>query len=187
MQGLLSLCLSVLLLFTGVPLSAGNVSKAVRGAVKELKLQGWKTLSGQETMEVQMERFMDSSAESDGDLPRYLVSTKCGSGSDYAAARKLALSLARSDIAQQIGSEITSLCSMMYGERQLSEEETEMVDAVRTSSIFKVRNNIGATEVAVELFRESGDGKVESCVYLLYDNNLIKKELLDNVPTGDSK
>lgn len=169
--------LAALLLVSSGAAAAGSASNDARKTARELKKQGWKTLSGKDDIETQLLALYAKQVEDGGGLPRYMVETREAQGRDYASARKQAISFARAGIAGGIESEVTSICEMMIGNRVLAGQEAESVSSLMMSARTSVQQNIGSTVVLMEIYKDMPDGGVEVRISLSYDTSALRGDI----------
>lgn len=149
--------------------------KDAHKAVRELKKQGWRTLSGKdEDLETQIVKLFMYQSGSDT-CPRYIVETRTSKGKDYSSARKQALSSAKAGIASGIESNIVSICEQIVGNRVLEDGKQESVNSLIAFARKNVQQNISSMPVLVEIYRNIPDGGVEVRLSVCFDTDTIRK------------
>lgn len=156
---------------------AENTSKDAHKAVRELKKQGWSTLSGKddelETQIANLFTYMSDTCQS-----RYIVETRTVKGRDYPSARKQALASAKAGIASGIESNIVSICEQVVVNRNEKNRNPESVNSLVASARNIALQNIGTTPVLVEIYRNLPDGGVEVRLSVCFDTDTVRKEIM---------
>ena len=101
-----------------------KVDRSVKKEAKRLTKEGWGVKPGALPLEKQLERSYLMQYEYDENLfPKYIMGEASSIGENYDAARTAALSLAITNLAGQIQTEVTALVENTVANRQLSQEE----------------------------------------------------------------
>lgn len=170
-------CCAVILSSGPAGPSPKAVSHTVKKAVKELKSDGWKAISGQMTIDDQIsEQFSRQLIEENG-MPRFIMCTSTASADDFVTARKLAMTMAKSDIASQFESEISSICDAVLETSTLSDNESKLINSVVDAARVSVTRDLTSIDTVVELFRVSPSNGFEVRITLAYDTEELKSEL----------
>lgn len=157
---------------------AQSAARVVKRAAKELKSEGWKAVDGRGQIEEQMLELVTRQLDETDGLPRYISGTRTASARDFVTARTLAFAQAKSDIAGQIKSEVSSICDAVCGDRVLSDNQTVQIDSMVESATVSVSRNIGSVDTIVELYRTLSPDCFEVRVTLTYDTEEMKTEIM---------
>ena len=163
-----------------------KVGKLVKKEAKRLKKEGWQVKPGALPLEKQLERSYLMQYEFNEDQsPKYIMSEASSIGQHYDAAKMQAITLANTNLAGQIQTEVTALI-----ESTVANEQTDPEDAVSvTESVEATKNlisqSLGRQVPVVECFRVLKNKNNEVLVRLAYDSqrvhqtakNAIKKDL----------
>ena len=165
---------------------AGNTCKDAHRAVRELKKQGWRTLSGKDDdLETQIVNLFICQSDSDTSCPRYIVETRAAEGKDYSSARKQALSSAKSGIASSIESNIVSICKQITGNRVHEDGKLESVNSMIAFARKNARQSISSTPVLVEIYRNLPNGNVEVRLSICFDTDTVRKNVSNAVAADE--
>jgi nucleotide-binding universal stress UspA family protein len=169
---LLALSLSV----CGMAQSNSKASKDARKEAKELKKQGWLTTPGALPLEKQLDRSYLMEMEFDENLyPKYIMANAQSIGENYDAAKTSALSLAITNLAGQIQTEVTSLIENTVANKQLEANEAASIVETVQSSKNLISQSIGRTITVVECYREvKKGGNKEVLVRIAYNGDMAK-------------
>lgn len=98
-----------------------KVDKSVKKEAKRLAKEGWSVKPGALPLEKQLERSYLMQYEYDENLfPKYIMGEASSVGENYDAAKTAATSLAITNLAGQIQTEVTALVENTVANRQLS-------------------------------------------------------------------
>lgn len=160
---------SVLIFFLSLLISAeafcqqtSAITREVKKTAKEFRNEGWKTISGSESLESQIANLFQIRERVTPDVSDKIIGSRSAVGLDYASARKHALAMAKADLAGQLESRISSL----YESAMDTEEGRQSSSS--SSKVF-VEECVRKTQTVMELYRTLTDGKVEVYVSLSCD------------------
>jgi hypothetical protein len=129
-------------------------SKAARKEAKKLKKAGWIVSPGTLPLEKQLDRSYLMEMEFDENLyPKYIMANAQSIGENYDAAKTSALSLAITNLAGQIQTEVTSLIENTVANKQLEANEAASIVETVQSSKNLISQSIGRTITVVECYR----------------------------------
>ena len=149
---------------------SAKVDKTTKKEAKRLKKEGWMVTSGALPMEKQLERSYLMEYEYNENLyPKYIMANAQSIAENYDAAKVAATSLAITNLAGQIQTEVTALIENTVANKQLSAEEAASISETVMSSKNLISQSIGRTIVVVECYRVLENKNREVMVRLAYD------------------
>lgn len=131
-----------------------KVSKATKNEAKRLAKEGWVVSPGTLPLEKQLERSYQMAYEYDANMfPKYIMAEAQSIGQSYDAAKTAALSLAVTNLAGQIQTEVTALVDNTVANKQLGvNEAASIVETVQASKNL-ISQSIGRTIPVMECYR----------------------------------
>ena len=153
-----------------------KATKAARKEAKVLKKQGWIVSPGALPLEKQLDRAYNMEMEYDENLfPKYIMANAQSIGENYDAAKTSALSLAITNLAGQIQTEVTALVENTVANKQLEANEAASISETVMSSKNLISQSIGRTLTVVECYREvKKNGNKEVLVRIAYNGEMAK-------------
>ena len=149
---------------------SAKVDKTTKKEAKRLKKEGWMVTAGALPMEKQLERSYLMEYEYTENLyPKYIMANAQSIAENYDAAKVAATSLAITNLAGQIQTEVTALIENTVANKQLSAEEAASISETVMSSKNLISQSIGRTIVVVECYRVLENKNREVMVRLAYD------------------
>ena len=149
---------------------SAKVDKTTKKEAKRLKKEGWMVTAGALPMEKQLERSYLMEYEYNENLyPKYIMANAQSIAENYDAAKVAATSLAITNLAGQIQTEVTALIENTVANKQLSAEEAASISETVMSSKNLISQSIGRTIVVVECYRVLDNKNREVMVRLAYD------------------
>lgn len=153
-----------------------RVDKSVKKEAKRLQKDGWVVSPGALPLEKQLERSYLMELEFDADLfPKYIMGSAQSIGENYDGAKMSATSLAITNLAGQIQTEVTALIENTVGNEQLAAEDAATVTKSVMSSKNLIAQSIGRTIVVVECYRILPNKNREVMVRIAYSAEMAKK------------
>ena len=153
-----------------------KVDKSVKKEAKRLAKEGWQVKPGELPMEKQLERAYLMQYEYDDDLfPKYIMGEASSVGENYDAAKTAALSLAITNLAGQIQTEVTALVENTVANRQLSPEEAASISETVMASKNLISQSIGRTIPVMECYRINSKKNNEVLVRIAYNAEMAKE------------
>lgn len=161
-----------------------TVKKLEKQAKAEAKAQakdGWKPATGGLPLEEQLYAYyikqQDATvAEENGKTPKFMFAQSMAKGSNYSAARKQAMELARVELAGEISSKTAEIIKQNVMNAELSAEETTSLSKTVSESKTIVQQNLGRVSVGYEAYREV-DGKYQVAIRLQYSTRNLTSTL----------
>ncbi len=147
-----------------------KASKAARKEAKVLKKQGWLVAPGHLPLDKQLDKSYSMYYEyEENGLPKYIVGDAMSVGSTYDAAKSQALELAKTNLAGQIQTEVTSLIESTVANQQMT--STDAASIVRTVQASKnlISQRLGRVFPVTELYRQVNKNTVEVRVTIAYN------------------
>ena len=153
-----------------------KATKAARKEAKVLKKAGWIVSPGTLPLEKQLDRAYNMEMEYDDNLfPKYIMANAQSIGENYDAAKTSALSLAVTNLAGQIQTEVTALVENTVANKQLEANEAASISETVMSSKNLISQSIGRTITVVECYREiKKNGNKEVLVRIAYNGEMAK-------------
>lgn len=153
-----------------------KVDKAVKKEAKRLAKEGWQVKPGALPLEKQLERSYLMQYEYDESLfPKYIMGEASSVGENYDAAKTTALSLAITNLAGQIQTEVTALVENTVANRQLSAEEAASIVETVQASKNLISQSIGRTIPVMECYRINSKKNNEVLVRIAYNAEMAKE------------
>ena len=155
---------------------SAKVSKATKKEAKRLKKEGWIVSPGALPLEKQLERSYLMEYEYTEDLyPKYIMANAQSIAEHYDAAKTAATSLAITNLAGQIQTEVTALVENTVANNQLSAEEAVSISETLMTSKNLISQSIGRTIVVVECYRVLENKNREVMVRIAYNGDMAKE------------
>ena len=153
-----------------------KVEKNTRKEAKRLKKEGWQVKPGALPLEKQLERSYLMQYEFDANLfPKYIMGEASSVGESYDAAKTAALSLAITNLAGQIQTEVTALIENTVANKQLDPEDAASVVESVMASKNLISQSIGRTIPVMECFRINSKKNNEVLVRIAYNSEMAKQ------------
>ena len=153
-----------------------KVDKNTRKEAKRLKKEGWQVKPGALPLDKQLERAYLMQYEYDEDLfPKYIMGEASSVGESYDAAKTAALSLAITNLAGQIQTEVTALIENTVANKQLDPEDAASVVESVMASKNLISQSIGRTIPVMECFRINSKKNNEVLVRIAYNSEMAKQ------------
>jgi hypothetical protein len=153
-----------------------KVSKSTKKEAKRLKKEGWVVSPGALPLEKQLERSYLMEFEYDANqFPKYIMANAQSIAENYDAAKTAAMSLAITNLAGQIQTEVTALVENTVANKQLDPEDTASITETVMASQNLISQSIGRTIVVVECYRILTNKNREVMVRLAYDGAAAKE------------
>ncbi|MBQ7996334.1 MAG: hypothetical protein IJ249_01550 [Paludibacteraceae bacterium] len=153
-----------------------KATKAARKEAKKLAKEGWKVAAGSLPLEKQLDRSYLYQMEFDENLfPKYIMADAQSIGQNYDAAKVSATSLAITNLAGQIQTEVTALIENTVANKQLEANEAASIVETVMASKNLISQSIGRTIPIVECYREvKKGGNKEVLIRLAYNGEMAK-------------
>lgn len=153
-----------------------RVDKTTKKEAKRLKKEGWVVSPGALPLEKQLERSYMMELEYDDDMfPKYIMANAQSIAENYDAAKTAATSLAITNLAGQIQTEVSALISNSVGNQQLSAEDAASISKTIMTSKNLISQSIGRTITVVECYRILENKNREVMVRIAYNGNMAKQ------------
>ena len=153
-----------------------KVDRTTKREAKKLKREGWKVKPGALPLEKQLEKAYLMQYEYDENLyPKYIMGDASSVGENYDAAKTAALSLAITNIAGQIQTEVTALVENTVANKQLSADDAVSITETVMASKNLISQSIGRTIFVVEVYRINSKKNNEVLVRLAYNGDMARE------------
>ncbi len=153
-----------------------KVSKTTKKEAKRLKKEGWVVSPGALPLEKQLERSYLMEFEYDDNLfPKYIMANAQSVAGNYDAAKTAATSLAITNLAGQIQTEVTALVENTVGNEQLSAEDAVSITKTVMASKNLISQSIGRVITVVECYRTLPNKNKEVMVRIAYNGDMAKQ------------
>lgn len=155
---------------------SARVDKTTKKEAKRLKKEGWVVSPGALPLEKQLERSFLMEYEYDENLyPKYIMANAQSIGEHYDAAKTAATSLAITNLAGQIQTEVTALVENTVANKQLSDEEAVSLSETVMASKNLISQSIGRVITVVECYRVLDNKNREVMVRIAYNGEMAKE------------
>ncbi|MBO5961349.1 MAG: hypothetical protein J6P99_05875 [Paludibacteraceae bacterium] len=153
-----------------------RVDKTTKKEVKRLVKEGWVVSPGALPLEKQLQRSFLMEMEYDDNLfPKYIMANAQSIAENYDAAKTAATSLAITNLAGQIQTEVTALIENTVANKQLAAEEAASISETVMSSKNLISQSIGRTIAVVECYRVLPNKNREVMVRIAYNGEMAKQ------------
>ena len=148
-----------------------KVERDCRKDAKQLEKDGWKVMPGKLPIEKQMQnaRFAELDTDEETGEQLYFIGTHKALGGNYSAAKQIADTRARGEIAQQVNSAIAQKITSQVASTDLGDHDTELVDELVAGSKTIVSAQLQGVVPVLEIYREGQNGQYEVQVTLKAD------------------
>ena len=153
-----------------------RVDKTTQKEAKRLRKEGWDVKPGMLPLEKQLQKSYLMEFEYDENAyPKYIMGSASSVGEHYDAARTAAMSLAITNLAGQIQTEVTALVENTVANKQLSADEAASISETVMSSKNLISQSIGRVITVVECYRINEKKNNEVLVRVAYSGDLAKE------------
>lgn len=153
-----------------------KVDRTTKREAKRLKKEGWQVAPGTLPLEKQLERsYMMEFAYDENMFPKYILANAQSIGENYDAAKTAATSLAITNLAGQIQTEVTALIENTVANKQLSAEDAASITETVMASKNQISQSIGRTIPVIECYRVLGNKNREVLIRLAYSGEIAKQ------------
>ncbi|MGM9818239.1 MAG: hypothetical protein ACI30B_04565 [Paludibacteraceae bacterium] len=153
-----------------------KVDKTTKKEAKRLKKEGWVVSPGALPLEKQLERSYLMEFEYDENLfPKYIMANAQSIGENYDGAKTAATSLAITNLAGQIQTEVTALIENTVANQQLAAEEAASISETVMASKNLISQSIGRVITVVECYRVLDNKNREVMVRIAYNGEMAKQ------------
>ena len=153
-----------------------KVSKTTKKEAKRLAKEGWTVSPGALPLAKQLERSYLMEYEYDENLyPKYIMANTQSIGENYDAAKTAATSLAITNLAGQIQTEVTALVENTVANKQLAAEDAASIAESVMASKNLISQSIGRVITVVECYREVKNHNKEVMVRIAYNGEMAKQ------------
>ena len=155
---------------------AAKVDKATKKEAKRLAKEGWVVSPGALPLEKQLQRSYEMEYQYDDmGFPKYIMANAQSIAEHYDAAKTAATSLAITNLAGQIQTEVTALIENTVANSQLSAEQAASISETVMSSKNLISQSIGRTIAVVECYRVLKNKNREVMVRIAYNGAMAKE------------
>ena len=153
-----------------------RVSKTTKKEAKRLKKEGWVVTPGALPLEKQLERSYLMEYEYDADLyPKFIMANAQSVGENYDAAKTAATSLAITNLAGQIQTEVTALIENTVANNQLAAEDAASITETVMASKNLISQSIGRVITTVECYSVLDNKNREVMIRIAYNGEMAKQ------------
>ena len=155
---------------------SAKVSKTTKKEAKRLKKEGWVVSPGALPLEKQLERSYLMEYEYDANqFPKYIMANAQSISENYDAAKTAATSLAITNLAGQIQTEVTALVENTVANQQLAAEDAASITETVMASKNLISQSIGRVITVVECYRILPNKNREVMVRIAYNGEMAKE------------
>ncbi|MBQ7697506.1 MAG: hypothetical protein IJT35_02870 [Paludibacteraceae bacterium] len=153
-----------------------KVDKSVKKEAKRLAKEGWEAKPGALPLEKQLERsYLMQMEYDDNNYPKYIMGEASSIGENYDAAKTAATSLAITNLAGQIQTEVSALIENQVGNKQLGPEEAASLAETVMASKNLISQSIGRVVPVTEVYRRVKNNNFEVLVRIAYNGEMAKE------------
>ena len=155
---------------------SAKVDKATKKEAKRLAKEGWVVSPGALPLEKMLQRSFEMQMQVDENLfPKFIMANAQSIAENYDAAKTAATSLAITNLAGQIQTEVTALIENTVANQQLAAEDAASISETIMSSKNLISQSIGRTIVVVECYRILPNKNREIMVRIAYNGEMAKE------------
>ena len=155
---------------------SAKVDKATKKEAKRLAKEGWVVSPGALPLEKMLQRSFEMQMQVDENLfPKFTMANAQSIAENYDAAKTAATSLAITNLAGQIQTEVTALIENTVANQQLAAEDAASISETIMSSKNLISQSIGRTIVVVECYRILPNKNREIMVRIAYNGEMAKE------------
>jgi hypothetical protein len=155
---------------------SAKVTKTTKKEAKRLKKEGWVVSPGALPLEKQLERSYLMEYEYDANqFPKYIMANAQSIAENYDAAKTAATSLAITNLAGQIQTEVTALVENTVANKQLDPEDAASITETVMASQNLISQSIGRVITVVECYRILPNKNREVMVRIAYNGEMAKE------------
>ncbi len=155
---------------------SAKVTKTTKKEAKRLKKEGWVVSPGALPLEKQLERSYLMEFEYDANqFPKYIMANAQSIAEHYDAAKTTAMSLAITNLAGQIQTEVTALVENTVANKQLDPEDAASITETVMASKNLISQSIGRVITVVECYRILPNKNREIMVRIAYNGEMAKE------------
>lgn len=170
---------AIMALCATVALAAEKLDRMAAKEAKKLEKEGWMIRPGSLPLEQQLLKSYELQSKTDDDLyPLYIMGEATSVGENYDAAKTSAMSLAMTNLAGQIQTELTALIENTVVNKQLTAEEAVSISETVMTSKSLISQSLGRTMPVVECFRINEKKNTEVLIRIAYSQKKAKAQAL---------
>ena len=155
---------------------SARVDKATKKEAKRLAKEGWVVSPGALPLEKQLQRSYEMEYQYDDlGFPKYIMTNAQSIAENYDAAKTAATSLAITNLAGQIQTEVAALVENTVANQQLAAEDAVSISETVMSSKNLISQSIGRTIAVVECYRVLKNKNREVMVRIAYNGEMAKQ------------
>lgn len=164
-----------------------KVDKNIRKEAKRLAKEDWQVKPGTLPLEKQLERAYLMQYEYDeNNFPKYIMGEGSFIGENYDAAKTAATSLAITNLAGQIQTDVVALVENTVANKQLSADDAASITETVMASKNLISQSIGRTIPVIECFRITANRNTEVLVRIAYNSKMAKQAIRDELKKEES-
>lgn len=161
---------------------SAKVDKATKKEAKRLAKEGWVVSPGALPLEKQLQRAYEMEYQYDDlGFPKYIMANAQSIAEHYDAAKTAATSLAITNLAGQIQTEVSALIENTVANKQLSAEQAASISETVMASKNLISQSIGRTIAVVECYRVLKNKNREVMVRIAYNGEMAKQAAVQAV------
>jgi hypothetical protein len=155
---------------------AAKVGKDAKKEAKAFAKEGWLVSPGALPLEKMLQRSYEMQYQYDDlGFPKFITANAQSIAENYDAAKTAATSLAITNLAGQIQTEVTALIENTVANQQLAAEDAVSISETVMSSKNLISQSIGRTIVVVECYRVLSNKNREVMVRIAYNGEMAKE------------
>ena len=153
-----------------------QIQKEAKKVAKEYHKAGWVVSPGALSLEMQLEEaYRMQKAKDENGFPKFIMGSAQSIGENYDAAKTAATSLAITNLAGQIQTEVTALIENTVANQQLAAEDAASISETVMASKNLISQSIGRVITVVECYRVLDNKNREVMVRIAYNGEMAKQ------------
>ncbi len=159
-----------------------NADKDSRKSAKAMEKDGWQSMAGRLTLEKQIEQAKVAEATLDADGNKtYLIGTHVAVGGNYSAAKNIANTRAKAELATQLKTRIKSDILDKNSNKQLSPKDIKLLDETIAVVVENADVSMQGVNNLMEAYRNIDGGKCEVTITLGVKADALVKQALAKI------
>lgn len=163
--------------FAQVTKDTAKYEKMAEKEAKEMKKAGWIVTPGALPLEEQLLRsyLMQNEIDDATQLPKYIYASAQSVGETYDAAKMLANTVAITELAGKIQTDVVALGKTLLANSQISSDEAASIEEGLQASKNFISQSIGRVITIVECYRVTKNNNREVQIRIAYNEALAKE------------
>ena len=162
-----------------------RIDRESKKDAKQLAKEGWKVQPGKLSLERQIQeaKYAELDTNDNGEK-RFFIGTHQASGGNYSAAKQIADSRARTELAQSVYSSVAQKIKEQVSSTDFGGKDFQVIDEYVSASQSLVSAQLQGVTPVLEIFREGKNGSYEVKVLVKMDADKALKQAKAGLMNG---